>query len=98
MTLASLTSLITLQYRLVPTSDPMMLILLILAAPFILGLIFKGLVILGWSIVLLPKAIYYTLTGRMKEYYAKLEEEKREEKRKKEEEFWKKWIENGKNL
>lgn len=92
MTLASLTTLITLQYRLVPTSDPMMLILLILAAPTILGLIFKGLAIIGCGIAVIFKFLPYLLTGRTKEYFAEIEEKKREEERKKEEAFWKKWI------
>lgn len=98
MTLASLTTLITLQYPLVPTSDLMMLVLLAIAGWFLLKLVIKGLVIIGCGIAVIFKFLPYLLTGRTKEYFAEIEEKEREEKRKKDEEFWKKWIENGKNL
>ncbi|MDE6125806.1 MAG: hypothetical protein K2G30_02520, partial [Muribaculaceae bacterium] len=91
MTPSCLTALITLQYPLVPTSDPMMLILLVLAAPFILGLIFKGLVILGCGITVIFKFLPYLLTGRTKAYFAEIEEKERleaEERKRKDREAW----------
>lgn len=95
MTLASLTTLITLQYQLVPTSDPMMLILLIIAGWYILKFLLKALVFIVGSLILfvqfLVRFIPYFLTGRVEEYFTEREEEKRqaeEDQKKKDRERW----------
>lgn len=95
MTLVSLTTLITLQYRLVPTSDPMMLILLIIAGWYILKFLLKALVFIVGSLILfvqfLVRFIPYFLTGRVDEYFTEREEEKRqaeEDQKKKDREEW----------
>lgn len=69
MTLASQTTLITLQYRLVPTSDPMMLILLILVGIPVITFIIK------WAlaiVVLIISFCAYAIQGRVSEYNDKM--------------------------
>lgn len=91
MTLSSITTIITLQYPLVPTCDLMMLVLLAIAGWFLLKLIVKGLVIIGCGIAVIFKFLPYLLTGRTKEYFAEIEEKEREEaeeQKKKDRERW----------